>query len=168
MTKTESAMQGEVGVLNVGLGDTKLSFDKSDPAERIRAARIVRDMLRRGYALLVEVEPGKFQRAKDFDDETCEYIVADFDPVQAEAADRAERSCSCRAGGVSAACPVHGDAEHKQPTGDPERVQTSSPETKTEAAPGAVDATAAPRRGRKKRIDAGSTRGIAVGRTAGG
>jgi hypothetical protein len=47
-------MSATVGILNVGTGDTKLVFDKDDPAECIRAARIVADMLRRGYALLVE------------------------------------------------------------------------------------------------------------------
>lgn len=49
-------MNGSVGILNVGAGDTKLIFDKNSPADCIRAARIVKDMLRRGYALLVEVE----------------------------------------------------------------------------------------------------------------
>lgn len=39
-------MNGEVGVLNVGAGDTKLSFDPSNQADRIRAARIVKDMSR--------------------------------------------------------------------------------------------------------------------------
>ena len=47
---------GSIAILNVGAGDTRLSFDKANPAEAIRAARIVKDMLRRGYALLVEVE----------------------------------------------------------------------------------------------------------------
>ena len=50
---------GQIGVLNVGAGDTKLSFDKNNPAEMIRSARIVTDMLRRGYALLVEVTDKK-------------------------------------------------------------------------------------------------------------
>lgn len=72
--------EGQLGILNVGAGDTKLSFDKSNPAERERAAKIVADMLRRGYAILVQVgekdgEP-LFQRAKAFDPETCEYIIA--------------------------------------------------------------------------------------------
>ena len=83
-------MTGTVGILNVGAGDTKLSFDPKNPAERIRAARIVRDMLRRGYALLVEVAPGEYQRATDFDEARCEYIIADFDPVTAAEADAAE------------------------------------------------------------------------------
>jgi len=72
---------GTVGILNVGDGDTKLSFDKSNPAERIRAARIVSDMLRRGYALLIEVN-GKYVRAQEFNEDVCEYVIADFDPVQ--------------------------------------------------------------------------------------
>lgn len=79
-----AGMMGGVGILNVGAGDTKLSFDKSNPAERIRAARIVKDMLRRGYALLVEVEvkgEKQYIRAHDFDEDVCEYIIADFDPV---------------------------------------------------------------------------------------
>lgn len=41
-------MMGSVAILNVSAGDTKLTFDKSNPSETIRAARIVKDMLRRG------------------------------------------------------------------------------------------------------------------------
>lgn len=81
---------GEVGILNVGAGDTKLSFDPTNPAECIRAARIVKDMIRRGYALLIEVEPGKYQRALDFREDVFEYVIADFDPVTAAEADALE------------------------------------------------------------------------------
>src|SRR5262249_36187139 len=84
---------GTVGILNVGAGDTKLVFDRDNPQEMIRAARIVKDMLRRGYALLVEVERnGKkaYERVREFRDDTCEYIIADFDPVEAECADQEE------------------------------------------------------------------------------
>lgn len=79
-------MNGTLSILNVGAGDTKLSFDKSNPAERIRAGRIVTDMLRRGYALLVEVERDgakAYERVQAFDPETSEYIIADFDPLAA-------------------------------------------------------------------------------------
>lgn len=73
-------MNGEVGILNVGSGDTKLLFDKDNPVETERAKGIVQDMLKRGYAILVQVgekdgEP-LFQRAKGFDPATCEYIIA--------------------------------------------------------------------------------------------
>lgn len=87
------AAPGSVSILNVGDGDTKLSFDHSNPAERIRAARIVKDMLRRGYALLVEAEvDGQkvYQRATDFREDVCEYVIADFDPIQAAEADQKE------------------------------------------------------------------------------
>ena len=81
-------MTGTLSILNVGDGDTKLSFDKNNPAERIRAARIVTDMLRRGYALLVEVERNGekgYERVQAFREDTCEYIIADFDPTVAAA-----------------------------------------------------------------------------------
>src|SRR6266446_2321255 len=77
-------MTGEVRILNVGTGDIKLIFDKNNPAEMIRSARIVKDMIRRGYALLIEVERPDgtklYQRAWDFKEDTYEYIIADFDP----------------------------------------------------------------------------------------
>lgn len=79
-------MNGTLSILNVGSGDTKLSFDKSNPAECIRAGRIVTDMLRRGYALLVEVERNgerAYERVQAFDPDTNEYIIADFDPLAA-------------------------------------------------------------------------------------
>lgn len=71
---------GELAILNVGEGDTKLTFDKDKPEERKRAAKVVQDMLSRGYALLIKVgekdgEP-VYQRATKFDPETCEYIIA--------------------------------------------------------------------------------------------
>lgn len=75
--------KGELSILNVGTGDTKLSFNKDNPAEVIRSGRIVRDMMSRGYVLLVEIEENgvkKHIRAKDFDEKTSEYIIADFDP----------------------------------------------------------------------------------------
>lgn len=73
-------MTGQIGILNVGAGDTKLTFDKDNPAETIRAARIVKDMLRRGYALLIKTPEGQYTRVRSFDEQTCEYIIADYDP----------------------------------------------------------------------------------------
>lgn len=72
-------MNGTLGILNVGAGDTKLTFDKSNPKERKRAAKIVDDMLKRGYAVFIQAgekngEP-LYQRAHAFDPETCEYLI---------------------------------------------------------------------------------------------
>ena len=85
--------RGQLGILNVGAGDTKLTFDPAKPAERERAAKVVTDMLRRGYAILVQVgrdEKGPlYRRAEGFDPETCEYIIVgapDDETVPAETA----------------------------------------------------------------------------------
>jgi hypothetical protein len=71
---------GTVAILNVGAGDTKLTFDRKDPKARKHAARVVADMLRRGYAILIQVGTRKgqplYQRARAFDPEKCEYIIA--------------------------------------------------------------------------------------------
>lgn len=136
-------MNGTVGVLNVGVGDTKLSFDPTNPAERIRAARIVRDMLRRGYALLVEVErDGKkvFTRAVDFLEDVCEYVIADFDPVTAADADADAKESDEQQQGQAGASPA------------PAREAPS------------------PRRGKitKRSVKAESVRSVAVAPTAGG
>lgn len=81
---------GEIGILNVGAGDTKLVFDPNKPEDSARAARIVRDMIQRGFAILVEVDDGKggktFARATDFREDTYEYIIAD-DPAKAPETD---------------------------------------------------------------------------------
>lgn len=72
---------GELGILNVGAGDTKLTFDKDKPEERKRAAAVVKSMLEKGFAILVQVgqdpKDGEpiYRRAKAFDPETCEYII---------------------------------------------------------------------------------------------
>lgn len=131
---------GEVGILNVAAGDTKLSFDPKNPVERIRAARIVKDMIRRGYALLVEKTPGsgEYTRALDFIEDVAEYVVADLDPVAAAEADAKEEE----------------DHGHQQ----------------SEAATGTATTAAAPaQRGvTKRRVKASSTRAVAVAPSAGG
>lgn len=72
---------GEMAILNVGEGDLKLSFDPANPMEQIQAGKTVTDMLRRGYALFVEVgqtdegQP-KYARVYQFDEEKREYIIA--------------------------------------------------------------------------------------------
>ena len=139
-------MTGKVGILNVGAGDTKLVFDPENPADMIRAARIVKDMIRRGYALLVDtgVKDGKgrplYRRAKDFDESKCEYIIADFDPTIA--------------------------AEEDQKNDDSAEQTTTS----SGPAPGAQDDTPR-RRGPKpgtRRVKAQDVNVVAVSRSAGG
>lgn len=81
---------GVLEILNVQGGDVKLTFDKNNIQDSIRAKRIVQDMIRRGYAIVVEVERrGKkaYERIKEFDAERGEYIVADFDSLEAAKVD---------------------------------------------------------------------------------
>jgi hypothetical protein len=135
-------MAGSLGILNVGAGDTKLTFDKANKAETIRASRIVTDMLKRGYALLIEVSDGKggkaYQRVKAFREDTAEYVIADFDPTQQ---DQGETSAEDRQG-----------------------------EAAPEAAAPAAESPAPKRRGRPptRTVKASETRGVAVARSSGG
>lgn len=88
MSKTDRIDCGAVNILSVGEGHIRLSFDDGDPAEKIRAARIVKDMLRRGYALLIATKADggtvSWSRAKAFDEATSEYIIVDYDPLAEE------------------------------------------------------------------------------------
>ena len=141
-------MNGSVAILNVGAGDTRLSFDRTNPAEVIRSARIVKDMLRRGYALLVEVERNgakAFERALDFREDTGEYIIADFDPVSAQAADTQEQRRGLDDG-----------PSIKDEAGDADSVAPNPPPTKQARGKG------------RKSIPASRTRAVAVARSAGG
>lgn len=138
---------GTVGILNVGAGDIKVSFDPSNPAERIRAARIVKDMLRRGYALLVDAGDGKYVRAHDFDESCCCYIVADFDPTSAQPeTEIAESDTGSTSNGT----------------------ENSKAETDHQEADGAPAAQRKRGRPRLKKLAAESTHAVAVARTAGG
>jgi hypothetical protein len=146
---------GTVGILNVGAGDIEIRFDGNNASERIRAARIVKDMLRRGYALLVEVERDgekHFERALDFDEKTCRYIIADFDPAQAHEADMVEGAQRLRDEDQQGA--DYGKSEQTEAETPPE----STGETKRR--PGRPAKTTS--------VDASKTRAVAVGRSAGG
>lgn len=82
----------ELSILNVGDGDTKLTFDPDKPAERERAKRIVTEMLRRGYTIVVRMEGGDgdpwYTRVQAFDPATCEYVIEGLSKAEeAEIAD---------------------------------------------------------------------------------
>ena len=158
---------GEVVILSVGDGDTKLTFDNKNPAETLRAGRVIRDMLRRGYALLIEVEQPDgtkaFQRALDFDERTAEYIIADFDPSYAQApAARPSEPIYVPPPRYGTEPQEPGKTEHEEASeapagGEPEKAAAEEPAH-----------AAAPRRGRPRRVPAASTRAVAVARSAGG
>jgi hypothetical protein len=149
---------GDLSILNVGAGDTKITFDSKNPAEVIRTSRIIKDMLRRGYALLVEVERDgvkAYERALDFDEKTSEYIIADFDPVAAAIARKKEREAA--------------DAELAKPLSElvGPKEQESGESKPVEEAP-RTEGAGAPKRGRGGRIPAAGARTVAVARSSGG
>jgi hypothetical protein len=132
-------MTGELSLLNVGTGDTKIAFDPDAPPEEIsKASILVKDMIRRGYAILVEVgkdEKGPlYRRAYDFDIGTTEYIVAGL------------------------------PEDLVVPSEETESAATPKKERKTVGRRGAYKARAKP----THRVKATGTKAVAVPRTAGG
>lgn len=67
---------GSLSVLNCSAGDLKFRFDKDDPTEVAQAQRVIEDMLRRGYTILVEVD-GELRRATSFDPSKGCYVVTE-------------------------------------------------------------------------------------------
>jgi len=132
---------GQIGILNVGAGDTKLIFDKDRPEDCARAAKTISDMIKRGYAILIEA--GKdakgemlYQRATGFREGTCEYIIAG-DPVDLNQEEQNEQPGSSASSGK---------------TGTQDRKARGPRST----------------RGAPRIIHASAVSGIAVGRIAGG
>ena len=131
--------KGTMGVLNVGAGDTKLTFDKNNPMERMRSARIVTDMLKRGYVLFIETGQHDghptYQRVLEFREDVCEYIIADL------------------------AAPIVEETEyHEQIRATPSRegiAEKPAPKLRKGGRP-------------RKAVDAGRAVGVAVARSAGG
>lgn len=68
-------MPGTLEVLNVGLGDLRLTFDKDSAADRARARATIEDLLRKGYALMAEVAPNEYQRVEAFDPDRDAYVI---------------------------------------------------------------------------------------------
>lgn len=71
------APTGGIDVLNCGTGHTEIRFSGENAIEVARAARIVSDMLRRGYVLFIEGPGGELTRVESFDEQQKCYIVAD-------------------------------------------------------------------------------------------
>ena len=140
-------MTGTVSIFNVSTGDTKLVFDPNNPVDSVRAARIVTDMLKRGYILLADSglrddqDRPIFARVQQFDAKTYEYVIADL----AESATTSEAL---------------------EPTTESTTVATIA------MGPDVVDVVdPKPRKANKpktKRVSASSTDAYAVAKTAGG
>jgi len=154
---------GVLEILNVQGGDVKITFDKQNTAETIRARRIVTDMLRRGYALVVEVDRNgerAYERIQGFDEAKGEYIVADFDPMAAHESDLDEAADRLRR--------VQEEEDRIRDLKQGQRPTAPSGDT-AEQPPSAESPTEKKKRGpHSKRMPMESTKATAVGRSAGG
>jgi hypothetical protein len=66
---------GKIDVLNTGLGHNEIHIDGSNVIELERASRIIKDMLKRGYALFVHGKENELVRVKRFDEKHKVYII---------------------------------------------------------------------------------------------
>jgi hypothetical protein len=156
---------GVLEILNVQGGDVKITFEKGDVAETIRARRIVTDMLRRGYALVVEIERDgekKYERIQQFDEARGEYIVADFDPVEAQQADEKQKVREAKERQAMyekdyAADPNNISAPAPDPPADPALCHCGRPKGHRGA-----------HQKKSTRLPMETTRATAIGRSAGG
>ncbi|MDE2096152.1 MAG: hypothetical protein KGL39_02830 [Patescibacteria group bacterium] len=76
MNEENKTLEPGLDILSIGFGDIKIKFDEKDPQEAARAAQIIKDMLRRGYALFVHLPDGSLQRVLEFKADTGEYVIA--------------------------------------------------------------------------------------------
>jgi len=107
---------GCLEILNVQGGEVKISFDTKDAPEAIRARRVISEMIRSGFVLLVEVERNKekrFERALSFDEAKGEYIVADFVPTNGSA--------------INGAAPASGNGAYTDAPADPPAEEAAAP-----------------------------------------
>ena len=75
-------IQGELDVLNVGFGDTKITFRNDYPEDSARAKDIITKMMKMGYAILVYDE-GVYRRVRGFDEQHLTYMVLEKDTAKA-------------------------------------------------------------------------------------
>jgi hypothetical protein len=71
---------GRLSVLNVGAGDIEVRFNKHQPDEVVRAIKMLKDMQKRGYAILVKQDDGSYVRAIEIDAEHQCYVISDGPP----------------------------------------------------------------------------------------
>jgi hypothetical protein len=66
---------GSLSVLNVGLGDIEITFNTFDDVEKARALQMLKDMQRRGYAILMKLPDGTYTRVMEVDERHGRYVV---------------------------------------------------------------------------------------------
>ncbi len=167
---------GVLEILNVGAGDVKITFDKNNPGEILRAKRIIVDMIRRGFALIVEIEregERKYERVQEFDAERGEYVIADFDPLAARESDMDEAAQHLRR--AQELEEQAADVERKLEADMEASRMVKSAEPEAEPAPDPNLCHCGKKKGHrgahaknKKRLPMETTKATAIGRSSGG
>lgn len=70
-------MSGQLDFLNCGAGHMEIRFSPKDEAETSRAKNIIKDVLKRGYALFVHGTDNRLVRVKRFDAGKGCYVIVD-------------------------------------------------------------------------------------------
>ena len=130
----------EIDCLNCGAGDISLTWNANDPMEIERAMRVVKDMLRRGYALFVKGADGKMTKVKGLDESAGAYLIAD---------------------GPDGSAPAPEPVKEPEPGEDPTYFQRPSQEVQAK-----VEEAGKKKRGRPVKMSHAKV--VAVGRSAGG
>lgn len=68
-------MTGSLSVLNVGAGDIEIVFNQHNQDEVDKALRMLNDMQKRGYAILIRLDDGSYTRVTEIDATRGRYIV---------------------------------------------------------------------------------------------
>lgn len=70
--------EGTLGILNVGAGDLRIELGDDQPEERLAtAAKMVDDLFRAGYSILIEMSDGTTRRATAFDRDARAYVISE-------------------------------------------------------------------------------------------
>jgi len=157
-------MSGTLGVLSVGAGHLKISFNKDNEEERRMAAETVVDLLCKGYVLLVMDKEGLYHRVDGFDPETCEYLIVEKNvafttPTEIKVATQ-EKDTKDSADHETASEDEGNQSNSTQSTSEWKQAPTLSSD-------GGSSKGIKSRKGRK-RIDASTVSGVAVARSSGG
>ena len=81
---------GGLDILNVGLGDLKVRWNPLDAADRAKAKKMIQDLMRQGYAILIEEPDGSYKRATRFDPDRDCYIVTEVVRGEEQSAEASE------------------------------------------------------------------------------
>lgn len=82
---------GALDILNCGAGHIAMKFDKDNPEEVVKARKMITDMMRRGYLILVTEADGSTRRVKRFDPTRDEYIIEEMEPATPKPIKRTRR-----------------------------------------------------------------------------